>query len=119
MKAAELSLDFILITIPDAFDVNPYLCLLKRDGALVTVGLLGQYKKGTNNMEVAMHRRTIAGSLIGSIKETQEVLDFCAGNGIAPDVEMINMEDINDAYDRLMNEDVRFRFVIDMKASSF
>ncbi|UHG93722.1 NAD(P)-dependent alcohol dehydrogenase [Spirosoma oryzicola] len=114
MTENELSLDLILITIPDKFDVNPYVSLLKRDGSIVTVGLLGPYKSPTNNMEIAMHRRSVSGSLIGSIKETQEVLDFCAEHSILPDVEMIPMQDINKAYERMMDEEVRFRYVIDM-----
>ncbi|RYF77798.1 MAG: NAD(P)-dependent alcohol dehydrogenase, partial [Chitinophagaceae bacterium] len=116
LKEHELSFHFILITIPDAFDVNPYVTLLKKDGVLVTVGMLGNYKKGTDNNEVAFHRRSIAGSLIGSIQETQEVLDFCAEHNIAPQVEMIKMQDINDAFDRMQKEEVRFRYVIDMQS---
>jgi uncharacterized zinc-type alcohol dehydrogenase-like protein len=116
IKENESTLDLILVTIPDAFEVNPYVTLLKRDGKLVTVGLLGPYKSPLNNMEIAMHRRTVSGSLIGSIRETQEVLDFCAEHNILPDVEMIDIKDVNKAYDRLMDEDVRFRFVIDMES---
>ncbi|MCI1189400.1 NAD(P)-dependent alcohol dehydrogenase [Hymenobacter sp. DH14] len=114
MKAHELKFDFILITIPDAFDVNDYVTLAKRDGVITTVGLLGPYKASLNNMEVAMHRRSVAGSIIGSIAETQEVLDFCAEHHIAPQVEVIPMQDINNAFDRMMDEEVRFRYVIDM-----
>lgn len=90
--------------------------LLKRDGVLVTVGLLGPYKSAINNMEVAMHRRAVAGSLIGSLQETQDVLDFCAQHGIQPEIELIPIQDINKAYDRLMDEEVRFRYVIDMQS---
>ena len=61
-----------------------------------------------------MHRRTLAGSLIGSIAETQEVLDFCAEKGVAPDVQVIDIQDVNAAYKKVKNEDVRFRYVIDM-----
>jgi len=114
MKAAELSFDFILVTIPDAFDVNPYVCLLKTRGSLVTVGLLGPYKAATNNMEVAMHGRSVGGSAIGGIAETQEVLEFCAEHGILPQVEIIRIQDINEAFDKINNEEVRFRYVIDM-----
>ncbi|RSK50997.1 NAD(P)-dependent alcohol dehydrogenase [Hymenobacter rigui] len=114
LEAHALSLDFILVTIPDTFELNDYVPLLRRDGALVTVGLLGEYKKALNNMEVALHRRSIAGSLIGGIKETQEVLDFCAEHNILPEVEMIRMQDINKAFDKLKDEQVRFRYVIDM-----
>ncbi|GAA4342488.1 NAD(P)-dependent alcohol dehydrogenase [Flaviaesturariibacter amylovorans] len=116
MEAKELSYHFILVTIPDPFDVNPYVTLLKRDGTLVTVGMLGAYKKGIDNNEVAFHRRSIAGSLIGGVAETQEVLDFCAQHGIQPDVELINMPDINDAFDRMAKGEVRFRYVIDMSS---
>ncbi|RFZ85580.1 NAD(P)-dependent alcohol dehydrogenase [Mucilaginibacter terrenus] len=112
----ELSLDFILITIPDEFEVNAYVNLLKKDGVLVTVGLLAPYAKALNNMEVAFHRRSVAGSLIGSIAETQEVLDFCAEHGIAPDTEMIRIQDINDAYDKMKDKEVHYRYVIDMQS---
>ena len=114
MKAHELKFDFIIITIPDAFDLNDYVTLVKRDGVLTTVGLLGPYESALNNMEVAMHRRTISGSIIGSIAETQEVLDFCVKHNILPEVEMIPMQDINKAFDKMMDEEVRFRYVIDM-----
>ena len=114
MKAHELKFDFIIITIPDAFDVNDYVTLVKRDGVLTTVGLLGPYESALNNVEVAMHRRTISGSIIGSIAETQEVLDFCVKHHILPEVEMIPMQDINKAFDKMMDEEVRFRYVIDM-----
>jgi len=114
MKAHELKFDFIIITIPDAFDLNDYVTLVKRDGVLTTVGLLGPYESALNNMEVAMHRRTISGSIIGSIAETQEVLEFCVKHNILPEVEMIPMQDINKAFDKMMDEEVRFRYVIDM-----
>jgi uncharacterized zinc-type alcohol dehydrogenase-like protein len=116
IKRAELSFDFILNTIPDPYDVNIYLSMLKRDGTLVAVGVLAPYKKATNNMQVASHRRSISGSLIGSIAETREVLDFCAKNNIAPDVEMIGIQEINRAFKKLENEEVRYRFVIDMES---
>lgn len=114
MKAHEVSFDFILVTIPYAFDVNPYINLLAPRGSLITVGLLGPYDKATNNMEVAGFSRTVGGSIIGSIAETQEVLDFCAEHGILPDVELIKIQDINTAFDKLKDEEVRFRYVIDM-----
>lgn len=112
-KALELSLDFILSTVPEKHKVDPFIKLLKRDGTFCAVGALAELP-GYNNQELIMHRRTLAGSLIGSIRETQEVLDFCAEHGIAPDVEMIDIQDINSAYKRMKNEDVRFRYVIDM-----
>jgi alcohol dehydrogenase (NADP+) len=116
MNDHELSFNFILNTIPDAYDINPYVQLLKRDGVLVAVGVLGPFKSATNNMQMAMHRRSVAGSVIGSIQETQEVLDFCAEHSIAPEVEMIAIQDINKAFKRILDDDVRFRFVIDMQS---
>ena len=115
MKSQEVTFDYILVTIPYAFDINPYICLLAPKGKLVTVGLLGPYDKPTNNMEVAGFNRTIGGSVIGSIEETQEVLDFCAEHNIAPEVQMITMEEINDAFEKIKDEEVRFRYVIDME----
>ena len=116
MKMKELYFDFILITIPDDFDINPYVRLLKHDGVLVTVGLLEPYKKPINNMDVAIRRRTVTGSLIGGIKETEEVLDFCAQHNIAPTVEMIPIQKINEAFEHMQKEEVRFRYVIDMQS---
>jgi len=116
MKAQEISFDFLLCTIPEAFDVNPYVVLLAPRGALVTVGLLGPYKEPTNNMEVAKYSRSIGASIIGSIAETQEVLDFCSTHKILPHVQMINIDEVNDAFDKIKNEEVRFRYVIDMKS---
>ena len=114
MKEQELSFDFILSTIPEKHDVNPYICLLKRDAKLVMVGALEPLKP-IDHSQVAFHRRTIAGSLIGGIAETQEVLDFCGKHNIASDVEVIAIQDINKAYDRLQRGDVKYRFVIDMR----
>ncbi|OYU79274.1 MAG: hydroxyacid dehydrogenase [Flavobacterium sp. BFFFF1] len=114
MKAHEVTFDFLLCTIPYAFDVNPYISLLGPRGSLVTVGLLGPYKSPTNNMEVAGYSRSVGASVIGGIAETQEVLDFCAKHNILPQVEMIRMQDINEALDKIKDEEVRFRYVIDM-----
>ena len=116
MKSREISLDFILVTIPDPFDINPYIKLLKPRGELVTVGLLAPYKDATNNMEVAKLGRSVGGSMIGGIAETQEVLVFCAEHQILPHVEMINMQEINEAFDKILHEEVRFRYVIDMQS---
>lgn len=107
--------DFVL-HIPDTFDVNPYVCLLNPHGTLVTVGIIGPYKLPLNNMEVASYGRSVAGSLIGGIADTQAVLNFCAEHNIAPHVEMINIQDVNDAYKKVLDEDVRFRYVIDMQS---
>jgi uncharacterized zinc-type alcohol dehydrogenase-like protein len=114
MAELELSFDFILSTIPDAHDIKPYVSLLKRDATLAVVGTLVPFKKPTDNSEVAFHRRSVAGSLIGGIAETQELLDFCGKHGIVSEVELIKIEDINDAYKRMEKKDVKYRFVIDM-----
>lgn len=118
MKANETTFDFLLCTIPYSFDISPYINLLSPRGTIVTVGLLGPYKSPTNNMEVAKYGRSVAGSLIGGIAETQEVLDFCAEHNILPHVEMIDIKDINKAFDKIKDEEVRFRYVIDMKTLS-
>ncbi|TCD12099.1 NAD(P)-dependent alcohol dehydrogenase [Pedobacter frigidisoli] len=114
MEANAAKFDFLLCTIPYAFDVNDYIPLIRRRGALVTVGLLGPYKAPTNNMEVAKFSSTIGGSLIGGTAETQEVLDFCAEHQILPEVQFINIDEINTAFDKIKDEEVRFRYVIDM-----
>jgi uncharacterized zinc-type alcohol dehydrogenase-like protein len=116
MEAHEASFSFILNTIPDEYDINDYVSLLNHNGTVVAVGLLGEYKKPLNNMDVAMQRRSVAGSIIGGIAETQEVLDFCAEHNIMPDVQMIKMQDINKAFDDLLDKEVRYRYVIDMQS---
>ncbi|MGK4568806.1 NAD(P)-dependent alcohol dehydrogenase [Flavobacterium sp. 3HN19-14] len=116
MKQHELYFDFLLCTIPYPFDINLYVPLLKVRGELITVGLLGPYKKPLDNNEVAMSARKVGGSLIGGIAETQETLDFCSTHHILPEVQMISIDQINDAYDKIKEEDVRFRYVIDMQS---
>ena len=116
MKAKKRNFDFLLCTIPDAFDINPYIPLFDARGSLVNVGLLGPYKAPTNNMEVAQLGRTVGGSLIGGIAETHECLDFCAEHQILPLVEMISIEEINDAFEKVKNEEVLFRYVIDLQS---
>jgi uncharacterized zinc-type alcohol dehydrogenase-like protein len=113
LKALKSSFDFMLSTIPEKHDVNPFVALLKRDCTLVVVGAL-EPMAPVNNQETAFHRKAVAGSLIGSIADTQEVLDFCAKHGIGPDVELIQAHDINDAFKKVEKGDVRFRYVIDM-----
>lgn len=116
MKKHENHFNFMLCTIPDPFDINPYVPLLKRRSSLITVGLLAPYKEPVNNMDLAKMARSVGGSLIGGIEETQEVLEFCAKHNILPHVEMINMQDINEAFKKMTHEEVRFRYVIDMKS---
>jgi len=113
LKALKGSFDFILSTIPEKHDIDPFIELLKRDSTLCVVGAL-EPMKAVNNQEVAFHRRSVAGSLIGSIAETQEVLDFCAEHGIGPDIEIIPIQKINDAYKKVEDAQVRFRYVIDL-----
>ena len=108
--------DFILSTIPEPHDVNPYVQLLKRDGTIVLVGVLQPLNTGTDNMQVAIKRRSVAGSLIGSLRETQEVLDFCGKHNITSDVELIDIKTINEAFKKVAAGDVPFRYVIDMKS---
>jgi len=113
MKKLTASFDFILSTIPEKHDVNPFVALLKRDRTLVIVGALEPVAP-VNNQEVAFHRRSVAGSLIGSIADTQEVLDLCAKHNIGPDIQVIPIQEINDAYKKVLSGEVRFRYVIDM-----
>lgn len=113
MKQAASSFDVIIDTVPVKHSLDPYLPLLDIDGALVIVGQVGPMD-GNNSVPMLMGRRTVAGSLIGGIAETQEMLNFCARKNILPDCEMIRMDEINEAFDRMEKADVRYRFVIDM-----
>jgi uncharacterized zinc-type alcohol dehydrogenase-like protein len=108
-------LDMILDTVPGSHDVNPYLNLLKTDGSLVIVGLPAELLP-VSVFSLVTRRRSFSGSNVGGIRETQEVLDFCAEHNITADIELINVQDINAAFDRLQKGDVRYRFVVDMKS---
>jgi uncharacterized zinc-type alcohol dehydrogenase-like protein len=114
MTQYESYFDFMLCTIPEAFDVNPYISLLGIRGSLITVGLLAPYKEPVNNMELAKLNKSIGGSIIGGVAETQQVLDFCAEHQILPHVQLIPIQDVNEAFDQIKDEEVRFRYVIDM-----
>ena len=107
------SLDFILDAVSADHDINAYLQLLKLDGTLTLVGAPNR-PLPVAAFNLLMPRRSFAGSGIGGIQETQEMLDFCAGHGIASDIELIRIDQINDAYERMLRSDVRYRFVIDM-----
>ena len=111
-EALEKCFDLILSTVPEKHKVDPFVPLLAHGATYVAVGALVPMP-GWNHQEVIMGRRSIAGSLFGSIKETQEVLDFCAEHRIAPEVEVIQIQDINEAFRRVKEGDVRFRYVID------
>ena len=109
------SFDFILSTISAQYDIGTYLNLLKRDGKMVVVGAPDK-PSDIMTFSLIMGRKTLAGSLIGGIKETQEMLDFCGKHNIVSDVELIKIQQINEAYERMIKSDVRYRFVIDMKS---
>lgn len=115
MSAHKNSFDFLLNTIPVKHDANPYLDLLKRDKTMCIVGAIEPIEAVHGGLLV-MKRKNIAGSLIGGIKETQEMLDFCGEHNIVSEVEMIDIQNINTAYERMMKSDVKYRFVIDIKS---
>ena len=108
------SFDFILDTVPVKHDLNPLLVMLKPDGVLSLVGEFMQMDEMLGINAIAGNR-TISGSFIGGVAETQELLNFCGEHNIISDVEMIEMQDINTAFERTINKDVKYRFVIDME----
>lgn len=113
MEAHAGSFDFLLNTIPVGHDMNPYVNLLSRDATMVLVGAIEPLDP-VHGGGLIMGRKRIAGSVIGGIPETQEMLDFCGEHNITCDVEMIDIDGINEAYERVVNSDVKYRFVIDM-----
>ncbi|MBL7707082.1 MAG: NAD(P)-dependent alcohol dehydrogenase [Taibaiella sp.] len=115
MELHKNSFDFLLNTIPVGHDVDPYLNLLKRDKTMVMVGAI-EPLANLNSGILVRKRRNIAGSLIGGIRETQEMLDFCGVHNVLPEVEMIDMQSINAAWDRVVKADIKYRFVIDMES---
>ena len=115
MQAAKNQFEVIIDTVPYAHDLRPYIPTLTLDGTIVLVGLFGGEIEA-NTAPMFLGRRSIAGSCIGGIAETQEMLDFCGKHNIVPDVEMIDMQYINEAYERMLKSDVKYRFVIDMQS---
>ena len=113
MKAQAGSFDFILNTVAASHNLDAFTSLLKRDGTMVLVGVPEHPHPSPNIGVLIFGRRSIAGSLIGGIKETQEMLDFCAEHGIVADIVMINADEIDNAYERMTRSDVKYRFVID------
>jgi len=113
MAAARASFDLIIDTVPVRHDVSPYMSLLDVDGTLVIVGQVGPIDEQLT-VPFILGRRRLAGSPIGGIAQTQEMLDFCAKKNILPECEMIRMDQINEAFERMQRSDVRYRFVIDM-----
>ncbi len=114
MAAAKNSFDLIIDTVPYQHNVNPYLPTLSLNGTLVLVGLVGDIAPTLSTVPLILGRKSVAGSVIGGIAETQEMLDFCGKHNITSDIEMINMQDINGAYERMLKSDVKYRFVIDI-----
>ena len=118
MAARASTLDFILNTVAAPHSLDPFLAMLKRDGVMTLVGAPAEPHPSPAVFNLIMGRRSLAGSLIGGIEETQEMLDFCATHGIASEIELIPIQKINEAYERMLKSDVKYRFVIDMKTLS-
>lgn len=114
MKAWRNCLDFILNTVAAPHDLDTYLSLLRLNGTMTLVGVPAESHPSPAVYNLISKRRSLAGSLIGGIAETQEMLDFCAEHDITSDIELIAMDDINEAYERMLKSDVKYRFVIDM-----
>lgn len=113
MEKAASTFDLIIDTVPAEHDLNPYIPLLDVEGTLCIVGQIGPLPK-IDSLPLLLARRRVVGSAIGGIAQTQEMLDFCARKNILPEVEMIQIDQINEAFERLVHSDVRYRFVIDM-----
>ena len=114
MQSVKGKFDLIIDTVPYDHDLNPYMMTLATNGTLVLVGFIGQSKYPLHTGPMISRRRAVAASVIGGIKETQEMLDFCGEHNITSEVEVIKMQDINTAYERMLVSDVQYRFVIDM-----
>lgn len=116
MNAVAGTFDLIIDTVPYVHDINPYVSTLNTSGTLVLVGYLGGLEPILNTVPMIMGRKSVAGSLIGGIAETQEMLDFCGKHNIVSEIEIIKMNEINYAYERMIKSDVKYRFVIDMSS---
>lgn len=116
MSAVAGEFDLIIDTVPYVHDINPYVATLNISGTLVLVGYLGPLDPFLNSVPMILGRKSVAGSLIGGIAETQEMLDFCGEHNIVSEIEIIKMQDINKAYERMLKSDVKYRFVIDMSS---
>ncbi len=114
MDAVNGRFDLIIDTVPYVHDLNHYIPTLTINGALVLLGYVGDLEEMLSTVPLVMGRRAVAGSVIGGIPETQELLDFCGEHGITSDIEVIKIQDINEAYERMLKSDVKYRFVIDM-----
>lgn len=116
VKKQANSFDFIINTVSAPMNLDLYLELLKRDGKLCLVGFPGEPHPGSNFGSLLFKRRELVGSLIGGLKETQEMLDFCGKHHITSDIELISIDQVNEAYERVLKSDVKYRFVIDLKS---
>lgn len=116
MAAVKGRFDLVIDTVPYVHDVNPYLPTLKLDGTLVLVGYVGGLEPFLSTIPLILGRKSVAGSVIGGMAETQELLDFCGQHGIISDVEVIKIQDIDAAYQRMLKSDLKYRFVIDMSS---
>jgi uncharacterized zinc-type alcohol dehydrogenase-like protein len=114
MAKVKRKFDLIIDTVPYDHDLNPYIETLNVDGTLVLVGYIGSLESDLNSVPLVLERKAVAGSIIGGIRETQELLDFCGEHNIHAEVEVINMQDIGKAYERMLKSDIKYRFVIDM-----
>ncbi|WP_449389228.1 NAD(P)-dependent alcohol dehydrogenase [Chryseobacterium lineare] len=117
MDSVRGKFDVIIDTVPYEHDINPYMQTVALNGTLVLVGFVGQFEETKpSTVPMIFQRRSVAGSLIGGIAETQELLNFCGEHNIVSDIELIKMNEINEAYERMLKSDVKYRFVIDMQS---
>ena len=115
IENAQGSFDLIINTVSSPADMNLYMGLLKRDGVMVLVGAPAE-DLPVNPFSIIPQRKSLAGSTIGGMKETQEMLDFCGKHNLGAEIETISIDKINEAFERVLKSDVRFRFVIDMES---
>jgi uncharacterized zinc-type alcohol dehydrogenase-like protein len=116
MKNLVGTLDFILNTVAASHDLDPFIACLKRDGTMTLVGVPATPHPSPSIVGLIFKRRQVAGSLIGGIAETQEMLDFCGDHGVTADIEIIPIQKIDEAYDRMLKGDVKYRIVLDMRS---
>ncbi len=116
MKRLVNQFDLLISTVPQAYPMQQFVNVLKLDATLVNVGAMEQFQ-GVNGIDLVLGRKSLAGSMIGGIAETQEVIDYCAARNIKAEIELIRPEEINRAYERVVSKDVRYRFVIDMAST--
>lgn len=113
MKRLANTFDLLITTVPKAYPMQPFVNVLKSDATLVNVGAMEELK-GVTGINLIHARKSIAGSMIGGIAETQQVIDYCAARNIKADIELVRPDQINEAFERVVKKDVRYRFIIDM-----